>query len=192
MKESSVTLAYFVEWKVSVVHSALCAVFAHLLPHCDKLSHLPAECYFSLRAWQHLCSLCTSFLSQLTDNVLVAYHHKHECVCPWTHTHTHRDRWFHLEKYDYWLSHWNVQKADKSSPASDTDVMVLEPLRLHAVWSGKWPCTGWDLLWCFSASGWHEAGADSLTIMCPCYWALNVSIAVGKRQSHWWVGALWS
>lgn len=88
MKELSVTLAYFVEWKVSVVHSAPCAVFAHLLPHCDKLSHLLAECYFSLRAWQHLCSLCTSFLSQLTDNVLVAYHHKHKCVCPWTHTHT--------------------------------------------------------------------------------------------------------
>lgn len=60
-----------------------------LATHADKLSLLPAECHFSLRAWQHLYSLCTSFLLQPTDSrVITALSLVITNISPHTHTHT--------------------------------------------------------------------------------------------------------
>lgn len=46
-------------------------VFDHLWPHTDKLSLLPTECRFTRRAWEHLYSLVSSFLLQLTDSRVI-------------------------------------------------------------------------------------------------------------------------
>lgn len=157
---------------------------AHLWPHTDKIFLLPAECRFSLRAWQHLYSLYTFFLPQLTN--YSARHHKHKCLC---HTHTYSafqsDRSKNIRVLIVTLAKCNKRCSEGSRVQSCLghflNAMIFQQLlRLHAGWSGKWLCTRQDLLsillcqWVVRSRS--RQADDNVRLLLS-----TVSIAVGKR-----------
>lgn len=200
-KPLTILFSLFIEWSCFVFHPACSAgdqqpnrsAVAHTLvsitfwPQTDKLSLLPAERCFSPRAWQHLYSLCTSFLPQLTESrVITGLSLVITDISAYASGHTHTC-----------IHNVPSSQTDKMAPSKNIRLLIVTLVRCKKRSSESrrvQSCFG-RFSWVsrrlvrkmtvhktrlavdfFPASGWCEAGAERLMIMHACYWALYPSL----------------